>query len=178
MEFVRRSREQSEAGSWNDKKERIAFHEVGATIVSVRGDRALADTLCILHSFFPIDGVACKMTGFVRLLWRLQKTNEHWLIAGVRCIYIRDFLTPCNPSHVPHLDDAELATYRPSYRYLTSNLVRAGLVPADDLPGEDRPEMVETLRGNDEAWLERNDGEQFATGPKRNPNATGTEGDQ
>ncbi len=153
-EFVRQSREQFLARSPADSKDRAAFHEVGATLAEVRGDRATADTLCLLHSFFPLDGLDCKLTGYVRLLWRLQKSGERWLIAGMRCIYIRDLLTPCNPGRIPILSDAELAAYRASYRYLSVYLMRSGLAPCDDLPGEDRPETVVAIRQSDERWLE------------------------
>lgn len=153
LEFVRRSREQSEARSSTDNDDRVAFHEVGATIATVRNDRATADTFCLLHSFFPFEGVDCKLTGYVRLLLRLRKRDERWLIAGMRCIYIRDLLAPCNPGRFPNLADAELASYRSSYRYLSVYLVRSGLAPADDLPGEDRPETVSVIRESDEQWL-------------------------
>ncbi len=153
LEFVRRSREQFEAQSLTGNDGRVAFHEVGATIATVRNDRATADTFCLLHSFFPFEGMDCKLTGYVRLLWRMQRRDERWLIAGMRCIYIRDLLTPCNPGRFPILDDAELASYRSSYRYLSVYLVRSGLAPANDLPGEDRPETVAVIRESDEQWL-------------------------
>ena len=117
-EFVERTKLQYEATrKRSDEMERMNFHEMGSAVVIVRGDRAIAETACTLHSFFPLDGVACKNTGYVRLLWRAQRLDDRWLIAGLRCVYIRDLITACNPSQVPKIDQAELDRYRPSYRF-------------------------------------------------------------
>ncbi len=152
--FVERSKLQAEKVKQQaDGSQRINFHEMGASVVDMHGDRALAETACTLHSFFPLDGVACKTTGFVRLLWRAQRLEDKWLIAGLRCLYVRDCITACNPNRQPTLDEAELATYRLSYRYVCYNLARLGLEPKSDLPGEDLPETVQALRDGESAWL-------------------------
>ena len=153
-EFVARSRRQAEKVSQSaEGAERINFHEMGASVVDVQGDRALAETACTLHSFFPLDGIPCKTSGYVRLLWRALRQGDQWLLAGLRCLYVRDYLTSCNPDRKPVLDEAELATYRLSYRYVTYNLARLGLDPRNDLPGADLPETVKALRDGERAWL-------------------------
>jgi hypothetical protein len=154
-EFVERTKLQYEATRRrSDEMDRMNFHEMGAAVVTVSNDRAIAETACTLHSFFPLDGVACKNTGFVRLMWRAQSLDGRWLIAGLRCLYIRDLITPCNPSQIPKIDQAELDRYRPSYRFTSYHLSRLGLDPKDDLPGADRPETVLALRRAERAWLE------------------------
>lgn len=153
-EFVNRTRLQYEASKKRvDGAERINFHEMGSAVVTVRSDRAIAETACTLHSFFPLDGIACKNTGFVRLMWRARKLDGRWLIAGLRCVYIRDLMTSCNPSLSPVIDQAELDRYRPSYRFTSYHLSRLGLDPKDDLPGTDRPEMIVALRQAESVWL-------------------------
>ena len=154
-EFVARSRKQAEKVKLqNDGSNRTNFHEMGTSVVDVLGERALAETGCTLHSFFPLDGIPCKLTGFVRLLWRAQKLGDTWMLAGLRCLYVRDYLTACNPNRQPVLDEAELATYRLSYCYVTYNLARLGLEPKNDLPGEDMPETVTAVREGERAWLQ------------------------
>ena len=156
QEFVERTKRQYEkAQGQADHVERIHFHEMGTAIVTLNGDRAIAETTCTLHSFFPLEGVACKNTAFVRLLWRAQKENGKWLIAGLRCIYVRDLITPCNPNQTPHLEQADLDRYRLSYRFTCHHLARLGLEPKDDLPGVDRPETVMALREGERVWLDR-----------------------
>ena len=155
QEFVERTRRQYEkAQQQSDHAERIHFHEMGAAVVTLNGDRATAETACTLHSFFPLHGVACKNTAFVRLMWRAQTLEGRWLIAGLRCLYLRDMISPCNPSQVPHLDPAELAGYRVSYRLTAHHLAQLGLDPKDDLPGVDRPESVTALRDGERDWLQ------------------------
>lgn len=155
-EFVERTKLQYEATrKRNDEMDRINFHEMGAAVVTVKNDRAIAETACTLHSFFPLNSVACKNTGFVRLMWRAQRLNGRWLIAGLRCVYLRDLITPCNPNQIPNIDQAELDRYRVSYRFTSYHLARLGLDPKDDLPGADRPEMIFALRQAERAWLQQ-----------------------
>ena len=158
-EFCERSRLQYEATrKRSDEKDRINFHEMGAAVVNVRNGRAIAETACTLHSFFPLDGIACKNTAFVRLMWRMQSLNGRWLIAGLRCVYIRDLIAACNPGQIPVIDQAELERYRVSYRFMSYHLSRLGLDPKDDLPGADRPETIVALRQAERAWLEQQAG--------------------
>ncbi len=131
----------------------INFHDVGAAVVTLNGDRAIAETACTLHGFYNRDGIDVTGTGFLRLLWRAQRLDERWLIAGLRGIYIRDYMQACDPSQRLVLDEAELASYRPSYRYLTATLTYLGRDPQHDLPGVDRPETVTALREAEKAWL-------------------------
>ena len=131
----------------------INFHVMSYPVVTVNGDRAVAETPCSLRNFAKTDGVDTSFEGFVRLLWRARRDDGKWLVAGLRAIYIRDMLHACNPSRVPVLDQTELDGYRRSYRYTCYNLTRLGLTPGDDLPGEDRPETVVALRAGEEAWL-------------------------
>ena len=154
-EFCQRTRVQYEASAKRpDGMDRMNFHEMGAAVVNVNNDRAIAETACTLHSFFPLDGVACKNTAFVRLMWRAQRLNGRWLIAGLRCMYIRDLMTACNPNQKPAIDEAELKRYRAAYRFMSYHLSRLGLDPKDNLPGADRPETVVALRQAERAWLD------------------------
>ena len=156
QEFVERTRSQSDkAQQQSDHAERIHFHEMGSAVVTLNRSKAIAETACTLHSFFPLDGIACKNTAFVRLMWRAQMLEGRWLIAGLRCLYIRDLISPCNPGQVPHLDPAELDRYRVSYRFTCHHLAQLGLEPKDDLPGVDRPETVVALRKGERDWLEQ-----------------------
>jgi hypothetical protein len=88
------------------------------------------------------------------LLWRAQTLDGRWLIAGLRMIYIRDVLQPCNPSRVPVVDEVEASRYRRSYRYLSYVFARSEHPARDDLPGVDRPDTVTALRAGEAKWLE------------------------
>ena len=137
----------------NWRTDAINFHELGVAVVDICNDRAVAETACTLHGFFSLHGIAVTSTGYVRLLWRAQKLEGTWLIAGLRSLYIRDLLQPCNGSDRLDLDEAELSRYRSSYRYLTHTLKVLGRKPRHDLPGMDMPDTVVALRRAEQVWL-------------------------
>ncbi len=144
--FVAASRAARRAGNLN-------FHILQPMTVEVDGDRALAEMPCTLRGFSVVGGVETSLEGFVRLLWRVERSAGDWLIAGLRVIYVRDMLLACNPGEVPRLDAAVLAQSRPSYRFLAYQLRENGLIPRDDLPGMDRPDLVAALRDGERQWL-------------------------
>lgn len=104
-------------------------------------------------AFGELDGTDVSIVNYTRLLWRVQPSGGQWRIIGLRVIYIRDVLQPCNPNRVPKIDDAELKRYRRSYRYLSYMFARTDHPARDDLPGIDRPESVAALRAAEAHWL-------------------------
>ena len=142
-----------EATKKNWRTDAVNFHEMGSAIVTIDHDRAIAETACTLHGFYTYEGVPVTSTGFVRLFWRAERLEDRWLIAGLRSAYLRDLLQACNPAQRLTLDEEELATYRPSYRYLTATLKYLGREPKDNLPGYDRPETVAALLEGERRWL-------------------------
>lgn len=145
-EFVAQSRKAVREGSVN-------FHIMTPPVVNVRQDRAISETPCILRSFSMMNGVEISFEGFVRLFWRAQRDGDRWLIAGLRCLYMKDEIHGRNPNRQPVFDEAQLAAYRDSYRYTSANLANLGIPVTDDLPGIDRPEMVSQLRAGELEWL-------------------------
>ncbi len=137
----------------NAARGRLSLHHIGASVVTVKNDRALVDMGCQMFGFNAIDGIDVCVMNHTRLMWRAQRMDGKWLIAGLRMIYIRDVLQACNPSRVPVLDQEELSRYRPSYRYLSYMLARSANPPNEDLPGIDRPELVAALRAGEAQWL-------------------------
>ena len=148
------------AGTAREAKRRVAnttainFHVMTPPVVTLHGERAVAETPCTLRNFMQINAVDVTRESFVTLLWRARRTPAGWLIAGLRCIYIRDLLLGCNPSHPPVLDAERLARYRRAYRYMAYTLEELGVPTRDDLPGEDMPELVTALRAGEKRWLE------------------------
>ena len=145
--FVELTRKAVRAGAIN-------FHLMTPPVVNVRGDRATSETPCVLRSFSEMGGVEISFEGFVRLFWRAERDGDRWLIAGLRCLYLKDEIHGRNPHRQPAFDQDKLDGYRDSYRYTSANLANLGVPVRDDLPGFDRPEMVEALRTGEQAWLE------------------------
>jgi hypothetical protein len=132
----------------------INFHTMTPPVVNVRQDRATSETPCILRGYAMMNGVEISFEGHVRLFWRALRDGDGWLIAGMRCIYLKDEMRGRNPNRQPMFDDAKLETYRDSYRFTTANLVNLGFGVRDDLPGVDRPDLEAALRSGEQAWLQ------------------------
>lgn len=133
----------------------VNFDSMSPPVIWVNKDRAIADTSCVVHTFLRLDGIEVSTVSYTRLLWRVQRHNGLWLIAGLRGIYIRDTLSPSSPNQELKLDEKKLSTFRPSYRHLSYVLLASGRPMLDDLPGIDRPETVVALRSAENHWLER-----------------------
>jgi len=131
------------------------FHQMGPTIVEIRGDRALAETGCAIHAICTFMGAGADVVGYSRLFERVQRVAGEWLIASLQMVYIQDMLLPLNPSQVPQIDSGKLAGYRISYQFLSFMLAHAGHVPRTDLPGVDRPETVSSLIQQNQVWLQQ-----------------------
>ena len=134
----------------------LSFHSMSPAVVTIKDDRALAETGCSLHGMTELDGVDVALVGYTRLFWRALRSGDRWLIAGLRALYISDMLLPRNPSRVPQIDDGALRTFRASYKYLSYIITKRGRTIQSDLPGIDRPESVVRLRAAEQQWLERN----------------------
>ena len=147
-EFVEMSKKAVRPGSVN-----INFHLMTPPVVNVSGDRAISETPCTLRSFSLMKDVEISFQGFVRLFWRAQRDGDRWLLAGLRCLYLKDEIHGRDPGKQPVFDEEKLASYRDAYRYTSANLANIGIEVSDDLPGADRPEMVTALRGGEKAWL-------------------------
>lgn len=131
----------------------LSFHELGPTIITTSGDRALTDTGMSIHLVAEIGGAEVDCVCFCHSLGRIERKTSKWLIAGHRVIYVHDWIIPVVPQRLPAIDEVRLSRFRKSYRYLSYMLEERGLPTRDDLPGLDRPDMVEALRIGERAWL-------------------------
>ena len=129
------------------------FHQMSPAVVTLKGDRALADTGCSVHGLTELDGVEVDIVSHSRLLWRALRTDADWLIAGMRAYYISDLLLPLDPGRVPPIDADVFSGLRKSYRSIGYSMKRAGFDVRDDLPGVDRPATVAALREREQQWL-------------------------
>jgi hypothetical protein len=135
-EFVAASRAMYEAGS-------RSFHDVGAVRVRANGDRAVADASAAVHVRGELGGVAVDVTTHGRLFWRLCH-NGSWRIASLEMLYQKDTIAAVDPTRpVPATALTGAGSYRPSYRYLALLLAAGGREIAQDLPGADRPDLVD-----------------------------------
>lgn len=149
-DFVEGSRVRVRAGEkWSN-----AVHLVGPTTIQLNGDRAIADTGCTVNARRLVEGVELDNTLFVRHRSMVERGPDRtWKLRSFRAVYERDVLAPVVPGEFIKIDTERLATYRRSYRFHCYLLELAGGTPDDSLPGVDRPELVDAVIAEDEAWL-------------------------
>jgi hypothetical protein len=142
-EFVRRT--QAMAGRGDH-----AVHRLGPPAVRVNGDRALAELPLVIEWRIDVDGVEADLASACRSQYRARRDADGlWRIVAITSIYEKDTLTPVLPGTTVHLDPAELASYRPSYRFLSWFLSRQGYTVDND----DLPEPVAAQYRSEIAWL-------------------------
>jgi hypothetical protein len=146
-EFVDASRRLYESG-------RHSAHQMGPTLVTLNGSRALAMTGCAVCLRTQLSGIEVELTAHSRLYERLEKRERVWRLSRMGIVYLRDLLIPVSPAYRVDIDEARLSKYRPSYRFLSYLLAETKVEPRDDLPGDDRPETVKPLLDADAHWLQ------------------------
>jgi hypothetical protein len=146
-EFVAGSRDMSGRG---DK----VTHRLCPPVVRQYRDRAVIEVPAAIEMRVDVDGVQADLTSFARLLYRAERRSGSWRIASLDAVYERDVLLPALPGTRLDLDPTALTAFRPSYRVLAYLFNRLGYDVADDLYGDDVPDVVEELYRSVFTWAE------------------------
>lgn len=128
------------------------LHQMSPSIVTLNGDRALAETGCVISLSGRVGEVAVTVSSIARLFVRAERRGV-WRIARLSALYFQDEMRAAMPGETPVLDRARLEGYRPSYRFLSYLLAESGKTARADLPGIDRPELCEAFYRAEGAWL-------------------------
>jgi hypothetical protein len=129
------------------------LHQMAPTLVTLNGDRALAETGTAILLGGRIGSVEVMVTSHARMHARVERREGVWRIVRLGAVYFEDEMRAKVPGEVPALDTARLAGYRPSLRFLSYLLEESGKTPRPDLAGIDRPDLVEALLAAEQAWL-------------------------
>lgn len=134
-----------------------SLHQIGPSLIELEAERALADTGCaVVIIGAALHGAEVNVISHARMRNRLVREAGQWRIAGLRVIYQYDMFVPVNPSDQLQVDGDKLASFRTSYRSLSYIQYASGLAhysPRDDLPGVDRPDLVDALIATEQEWL-------------------------
>lgn len=128
------------------------IHQLSPTIVTLNGERALAETGCAILLPGTIGGVEVTVTAQARLFARVTRDGV-WRIGRLAALYLRDTMATDRPGVFPSIDIGRLESHRASYRHLSYLLEVAGKTPRPDLPGLDRPELCAAFYAAEGAWL-------------------------
>jgi hypothetical protein len=137
-EFVRRSKEMAERNV-------RATHQLDPILVTLAGDRAIAQVGAIIEIPSKVRGVAVVISTHAMFLFRAERRAGVWRISAFDAVYQRDELNPVIPGQVVQIEPNELKNFRPSYRLLSFCLMSGGYKPRMDLAGTDRPDLVAAL---------------------------------
>lgn len=133
------------------------FHAVDPVRAELDRDRALVESRGQILLRPMVEGVECDLTSWCRFVAGLERRDGEWRLAWFDNIYVKDRIDPVEPGARVETDAALLGAARPSYRWLTYTNVRRGIAVPDDLPGDDRDDLVESLWAEARAWLRGTD---------------------
>jgi len=128
----------------------LSRHRLSPVVVTVHGDRALAETPTLVELRLQVDGVLADAVVSVRLLSRVARTPQGWKLASMDAIYEKDVMRPVYPADRLAISASDTTPYRRSYQFLAYGA--HGYLP-DDIPGDDRPELVAALYNAAGKWL-------------------------
>lgn len=127
------------------------LHRMSPSIVTLNGDRALAETGCVILLPGTIAGVPVTVSADARLFARAEKRGV-WRLSRFAGLYLTDSWQ-FETGSMPSIDQARLASYRRPYRHLSYLLAESGKQARADLPGLDRPDLCDALYRGEAAWL-------------------------
>jgi SnoaL-like domain len=137
-EFVRRSKEMAER---NVK----ASHRLGPILVTLSGDRAIAQVRAMIDIPFTLKGTEVIVSSHAHLLLRAERREGVWRLSGLDAVYLRDEIAPVMPGQTITVDPEEVRAFRPTYRLLSYCLASGGFPVRNDLAGIDRPDLLDVL---------------------------------
>ncbi len=144
-EFIARSEQMAANGD-------RAVHRLAPPVVDIVGDRAVAEVPAGIELRVEIGGAEVDLASYTRLLYRAVRADT-WQLCSLAAVYERDTMVPVIPGTVPTIDQARLAWFRPTYRWLAYHLSEKGYAVSPDLPADDRPDTVQAIYACTFDWL-------------------------
>ena len=131
-------------------------HLIAAPVVTVKGERAVAQTNVQILGRFGVAGTDVDYTSYARFLDRLVSTSAGWRIVSRVAIYEKDRLDPVVPSDAfsEFMAGTDFSQVPEPYRYLGYRLVSAGRPLQDGIVCDGSPE-ASTLIAKAHEWLSR-----------------------
>lgn len=128
------------------------FHELGAVVIDVHGERAISQTKMTITQRAALDGVLCDVTCMARHHDRWEKRGGLWGLVLRETVFDRDRLDAVTPGQTPPLDLELLNQFPEPYRHLGYLQSKLGFDISRDIPRL-RSEAAERLYAEGRAWL-------------------------
>ncbi|RDV04673.1 nuclear transport factor 2 family protein [Undibacter mobilis] len=106
----------------------LSKHQIGWPLVTLRGDRATAETSVTIHGRAALDGILVDNVSYGRFLDRLERRAGRWRLAERVAIYEKDRLDPVVPSEAFNrlMTQTDFSIYPEAYRFIAHRLVSTG----------------------------------------------------
>lgn len=122
VDYVEESKRAAGTGKSQSK------HVIGYPIVSIAGDRAIAETNVVILGRQTIDDILVDNTAYARFLDRLENRDGHWRVSERVAIYEKDTLAPVIPSPAfgALMNSTDFSSFSAACRFLAYRPVRMG----------------------------------------------------
>ena len=144
-EFVERSTEAAKKGA-------RAQHFIGAAVIEVKGNKAIAETRMILMVRGMLEGMEVDVTCYGRFYDWFVKSDGEWLIQKRMVIYEKDRMDVLDPGVTIQLDRELLVKHPEGYRHLAYLQSQGGASITPNLPTPNSAALTR-LYSEGAAWL-------------------------
>ena len=128
-------------------------HWVFPADARIAGDRALVESPAKIFLRRELGGVQVDIHAYCRFFSRAVRQADGWRLLSFHVLFEWDELRPVIPGQVPELDEALLASIRPSYRFLGYAQTLRGVNVNPNLLGDDRWDDLVAFHAGEDAWL-------------------------
>ena len=132
-------------------------HWVLSGYVTINGDRATVESPASIFNRLHLNEVEVDYFVYCRFHSRVERRAGRWRLSSFDVLWERDVLRPLDPSAPVPVPAQDLARFRPSYRFLAYIQDSRGYRVRDDLPGDDRPEILIAFYADADAWRDATD---------------------
>lgn len=130
------------------KSQSLSKHQLGWPLITLRGDRAVAETSVAILGRATIQGILVDNVSYGRFLDRLERRGGRWRIAERVAIYEKDRLDPVIPD--PAFDrlmvETDFSAFPEACRFLAFRLVSSGRSLASPIMSHGSDETKELYR--------------------------------
>ena len=121
--------------------------------INQTADRAVVKYPMTTTRELMVNGKEAVLTSFMLLVERIEKIDGQWKIVDMISINEYDTLAPVIPGVDLKINPDDVKGLRESYRWLAYTRMLAGGQISQDLEGTDRPESVQKIYDEANAWL-------------------------
>jgi len=129
------------------------FHSIDPVRAEQHGDRALVESRGQVLLRPIVEGVECDLVSWCRFVSGFERRDGEWRMAFFDNIYVKDTVIP-TLGVFPEIDRERLDGSRVAYRWLSYTNARRGIPVSQDLPGDDREDLVAAFWADCRAWMQ------------------------